>query len=122
MPAYLDPTRGVMLSIYAQRPNTVERIEKGELVGYIIIVVGVIGGGLALYQLFYLATVRGRVRNQLKFQNDPVPDNPLGPRAGDVQGRRAESSNRTPRSSSCASPRPCSRKCRSWSVSNRSCG
>jgi biopolymer transport protein ExbB len=74
----VDPTRGVMLSIYSQRPNTVERIEKGELVGYIIIVVGVVGCALAAYQLFYLVTVRGRVRNQLRFPNDPGQDNPLG--------------------------------------------
>jgi biopolymer transport protein ExbB len=76
--SFVDPTRGVLLSIYSQRPNTLERIEKGELVGYIIIVVGVVASILAIYQLFYLATVRGRVRNQLKFQNDPVLDNPLG--------------------------------------------
>lgn len=74
----LDPTRGVMLSIYAQRPNLMERIEHGEAVGYVIIVVGVIGSILALYQLFYLAAVRGKVRNQLKFINDPGLDNPLG--------------------------------------------
>jgi biopolymer transport protein ExbB len=74
----VDPTRGVLLSIYAQRPNTMERIEKGELVGYIIIVVGIVGGALAAYQLFYLVTVRGRVRNQLRFPNDPGLDNPLG--------------------------------------------
>jgi len=76
--SFVDPTRGVLLSIYAQRPNVIERIEKGELVGYIIITVGCVGAILALYQLFYLAQVRGKVRNQLKFQNDPVPDNPLG--------------------------------------------
>jgi biopolymer transport protein ExbB len=67
-----------MLSIYAQRPNPIERIEKGELVGAIIITVGVIGTILAAYQLFYLVTVRGRVKNQLRFPNDPHTDNPLG--------------------------------------------
>ncbi len=76
--AVVDPTRGVMLSIYAQRPNVVERIEKGELVGAIIITVGVVGVVLAAYQLFYLVTVRGRVKNQLRFPNDPGTDNPLG--------------------------------------------
>ena len=40
----LDPTRGVLLSIYAQRPNFMERIEKGEAVGYVILRVGFIGG------------------------------------------------------------------------------
>ena len=74
----VDPTRGVLLSIYAQRPNVFERIQRGEGVGYIIIVVGLAGGVLALYQLFYLATVRGRVRNQLKFPDAPEADNPLG--------------------------------------------
>jgi biopolymer transport protein ExbB len=76
--ASLDPTRGVLLSIYAQRPNVFERIEKGEAVGYIIILVGLVGGGLAIYQLFYLASVRGKVRTQLKFPNSPEADNPLG--------------------------------------------
>jgi biopolymer transport protein ExbB len=76
--ASLDPTRGVLLGIYAQRPNVMERIEKGEAVGYIIILVGLVGGGLAVYQLFYLAGVRGKVRNQLKFPNSPEVDNPLG--------------------------------------------
>jgi biopolymer transport protein ExbB len=76
--ASLDPTRGVLLSIYAQRPNVMERIEKGEAVGYIIILVGLVGGGLAIYQLFYLAQVRGKVRTQLKFPNSPEADNPLG--------------------------------------------
>jgi biopolymer transport protein ExbB len=76
--AFVDPTRGVLLSIYAQRPNVIERIEKGELVGYLIITVGLVGAALAAYQLFYLATVRGRVKNQLRFINDPGLDNPLG--------------------------------------------
>jgi biopolymer transport protein ExbB len=55
-----------------------ERIEKGEAVGYIIILVGLVGAGLAVYQLFYLAQVRGKVRTQLKFPNSPELDNPLG--------------------------------------------
>jgi biopolymer transport protein ExbB len=74
----IDPTRGVLLSIYAQRPNVMERIEKGESVGYIIIIVGLVGAALAIYQFFYLATVRGKVRNQLKFPDAPEADNPLG--------------------------------------------
>jgi biopolymer transport protein ExbB len=76
--AVVDPTRGVLLSIYAQRPNVIERIQRGESVGYVIILVGVIGALLAAYQLFYLAGVRGKVRNQLHFPEGPVTDNPLG--------------------------------------------
>ncbi len=43
-----------------------------------IILVGLVGADLAIYQLFYLATVRGKVRNQLKFPDAPETDNPLG--------------------------------------------
>jgi biopolymer transport protein ExbB len=74
----VDPTRGVLLSIYSQRPGWWERIEKGEAVGYVILLVGLAGSVRLFYQLFYLATVRGRVRNQLKFPEHAVPDNPLG--------------------------------------------
>jgi biopolymer transport protein ExbB len=74
----LDPTRGVLLTIYSQRPNWIERIQRGEAVGYIIITVGVVGALLAIYQLFYLSIMRGKVKNQLKFINDPGLDNPLG--------------------------------------------
>src|SRR5690606_4928125 len=74
----IDPTRGVLLSIYSQRPGWWERIEKGEAVGYVILLVGAVGAALLLYQLFYLATVRGKVRNQLNFPEHAVADNPLG--------------------------------------------
>lgn len=74
----IDPTRGTLLSIYSQRPTLAERIDHGEAVGYIILVVGVVGAALGIYQLFYLAAIRGKVRNQLKFLKDPVTDNPLG--------------------------------------------
>lgn len=74
----LDPTRGILLTIYAQRPNLMERIQHGEAVGYVIILVGVIGAGLAVWQLLYLSMVRGKVKNQLNFINDPGADNPLG--------------------------------------------
>ncbi|HEX2586603.1 MAG TPA: MotA/TolQ/ExbB proton channel family protein [Steroidobacteraceae bacterium] len=74
----VDPTRGVLLTIYSQRPNVIERIEKGEAVGYVIILVGAIGMILALYQLIFLVRIRADVKNQLNFINDPVKDNPLG--------------------------------------------
>ncbi len=74
----IDPTRGTLLSIYAQRPTFMERIHMGEEVGYIILVVGLVGFVLGVYQLFYLAAVRFKVREQLNFVRDPQPTNPLG--------------------------------------------
>jgi biopolymer transport protein ExbB len=74
----VDPTRGVMLAIYSLRPNLIERIQRGQAVGYIIIVVGAIGGLLALYQFGYLFSVRSKVKSQLKNIQQPTADNPLG--------------------------------------------
>lgn len=76
--AYVDPSRGVLLALYTLRPNVMERIEKGEEVGYVIILVGVIGLVCSIYQVFYLFTVRRRVAHQLQHLDRPMRDNPLG--------------------------------------------
>jgi biopolymer transport protein ExbB len=76
--AAVDPSRGVLLAMLVQRPNVIERIEHGEAVGYVIIVVGVIGALVALYQTFFLVRTRMAVRRQLAQLDRPTPDNPLG--------------------------------------------
>src|SRR4029450_6635979 len=76
--AAVDPSRGVLLTMIVQRPNVMERIERGEAVGYVIILVGVIGGLLALYQAFFLIRTRMAVRRQLASLDKPTPDTPLG--------------------------------------------
>jgi biopolymer transport protein ExbB len=76
--AAVDPSRGVLLQMIVQRPNWRERIEKGEAVGYVIIVVGAIGIVLALYQAAFLIRTRMAVRRQLAEIDSPRPDNPLG--------------------------------------------
>jgi len=74
----VDPSRGVLLTMLVQRPNVMERIEKGEAVGYVIIFVGVLGALLALYQAFFLIRTRIAVRRQLARLDRPTADNPLG--------------------------------------------
>jgi biopolymer transport protein ExbB len=74
----LDPSRGALLTIYAQRPSVIERIEKGKEVGLVIIVVGVIGLICAVYQFAYLVLVRRRVKWQLAHCDAPTGNNPLG--------------------------------------------
>jgi biopolymer transport protein ExbB len=91
----IDPTRGTLLSIYAQRPTVKERVDKGEAVGYVILVVGAVGTALGLFQLFHLATVRARVRNQMRFPRDPQPDNPLGRVLGIFKGADTETLDRS---------------------------
>ncbi|MBV8062681.1 MAG: DUF3450 family protein, partial [Nevskia sp.] len=77
-PVPVDPTHGVLLKLAAERPTLLERIAQGKLVGYVIIVVGVVGAALALFQLWYLLAVGRRISRQLKNLDAPSTDNPLG--------------------------------------------
>ncbi|MGQ0697237.1 MAG: MotA/TolQ/ExbB proton channel family protein [Panacagrimonas sp.] len=74
----VDPNRGVILALYTQRPTWAERIDQGESVGYIILVVGLIGAVLAVFQFVYLLRVNAAVRRQLGNVARPSTDNPLG--------------------------------------------
>jgi biopolymer transport protein ExbB len=76
--AIVDPSRGVLMSLYVQRPGLWERIQHGEAVGYVIIVIGALGVLCALYQFAYLVLVRRAVTRQLGQLGTPTPDNPLG--------------------------------------------
>jgi biopolymer transport protein ExbB len=76
--APVDPSRGVLLGLYVERPNVWERIERGQFVGYVIITVGVIGALAAIYQFFYLLAVRRGVKRQLANIEQPSTHNPLG--------------------------------------------
>jgi biopolymer transport protein ExbB len=76
--AAVDPSRGVLLSMIVQRPGLMERIEHGEAVGYVIILVGAIGILLATYQAIYLTRTRLAVSRQLSRLDQLSNDNPLG--------------------------------------------
>jgi biopolymer transport protein ExbB len=76
--AVVDPASGAILGRYVERPSVLERIEEGEVVGWVIVAVGVLGVLLALAQAAYLIVMRLRVSSQLRNLNDPNPNNPLG--------------------------------------------
>lgn len=73
----IDPTRGSLLASLVQTPDLTERVGQGGIVGYVIIVLGIIGVGMALWRLAYLTSVGGRMRAQ---ESNDIPDesNPLG--------------------------------------------
>jgi len=73
----VDPTRGQLLALLVQSPSLIERIQQGQIVGYTIIVLGVIGLLVALWRLFVLATTAARVNHQAKNLENPG-NNPLG--------------------------------------------
>ncbi|GAC1629826.1 MAG: MotA/TolQ/ExbB proton channel family protein [Nevskia sp.] len=77
-PIAIDATRGNLLRLAALRPSIGERIEQGGAVGYVIILLGLVGIALAVYQLWYLAVVGGRMNRQLASIDAPTGDNPLG--------------------------------------------
>lgn len=76
--AVVDPAGGALLGVYVERPNVFERIEEGEVVGYVIIAVGILGVLLALFQAGYLVVTRLAVAAQLRNLNEPSKNNPLG--------------------------------------------
>jgi biopolymer transport protein ExbB len=74
----IDSSRGVLMSLYVERPTWGQRIENGEQVNYVILLVGGVASLCFLLQLVYLVIVRVRVSAQLKHLDKPVKDNPLG--------------------------------------------
>jgi biopolymer transport protein ExbB len=76
--AVVDAYRGVTTGLYVERPTFGERIELGEEIGYVIILVGVLGVIAFLWQLVYLIMVRLSVNRQLKDLDQPMTNNPLG--------------------------------------------
>jgi biopolymer transport protein ExbB len=76
--AVVDPARGALIGMFADRPSVVERIQRGEVVGYVILLVGALGILLALGQYGYLLIARSKVTAQLNNLSNPSSDNALG--------------------------------------------
>lgn len=76
----IDPTGpygGNLLRALINLPGLKERIEQGGLVGYVIIVVGIVGILIAIWRFLVLASIGGKIRSQLKA-NRANTNNPLG--------------------------------------------
>ncbi|MBL4836612.1 MAG: MotA/TolQ/ExbB proton channel family protein [Kordiimonadaceae bacterium] len=73
----IDPTRGQLLSMEIDKPTIEERLEQGGPIGYLTLSLGVIGVFMAVFQWFYLLSVNGKVRKQIRSETANV-DNPLG--------------------------------------------
>jgi biopolymer transport protein ExbB len=76
--AVVDQTRGILTNMVAQRPTWGERLELGEEVGKIIIVVGVVGAIGFIFQFIYLVFARIGVARQMRNLNKPMANNALG--------------------------------------------
>ncbi len=76
--AYVDSTRGVLMNMYVERPTWEERIELGEEVGYVILIVGAVSLIAFIFQFIYLIMARLGVSRQMKNLNRPSANNALG--------------------------------------------
>ena len=75
--APVDPSRGAILNLFLQMPTLAERINQGGFVGYVIIILGVFGVGVALERITRLTFTARAVRRQLA-NGQAAGDSPLG--------------------------------------------
>ena len=73
----IDPTRGVILSMLIQAPDSIERIQQGGLIGYIILAMGAMGFIYAIIRLINLS-LTGKKMNAQMNSSVASDDNPLG--------------------------------------------
>nr|WP_298173860.1 MotA/TolQ/ExbB proton channel family protein [uncultured Pseudomonas sp.] len=74
----VDPSRGTLLAQLQRQPGLWDRLQQGGLVGWVIIVLGVIGLLLALWRMVFLTRMSRSVSNQMHNLSAPRADNPLG--------------------------------------------
>jgi len=75
--AVIDPSRGAILSMLIQVPGIFERIQQGKLIGYIILILTIVGLVVAAERFYRLFIVQNKINSQVG-QDKPSPDNPLG--------------------------------------------
>jgi len=73
----VDVTRGGILALLVESPTIQDRIEQGGIVGYCIIILGIIGLIIAFLRFMALSTADRKVKAQLKSESAST-DNPLG--------------------------------------------
>ncbi len=74
----MDPTQGQLLSAMVDSPTLIERVHQGGVVGYIIIVMGLVGLCIALVKIVLLNLTDIKVKKQTSQLNKVNINNPLG--------------------------------------------
>ena len=74
----LDPTQGQLLGALVESPGLFERINQGGVVGYIIILMGLIALVIAIRKIIDLTAVEKRVNIQAQNVKQASVGNPLG--------------------------------------------
>jgi biopolymer transport protein ExbB len=77
-PMAIDPSRGAVLGLLVQSPETMERLQQGGFIGYLILALGALGAVVAVVRLVFLGRVGKRIERQRAEPHSPKDDNPLG--------------------------------------------
>ncbi|MGX5833369.1 MotA/TolQ/ExbB proton channel family protein [Aeromonas piscicola] len=88
-PIFVDPSRGVILSLLVQSPTFKERVDQGAEVGYVIMVLGVLGTILAIFSGVRLSLIGSSMRKQLK-SDQIIKGNPIGDMLAVYQTHRGD--------------------------------
>ena len=73
----LDPTRGSLISILIRTPSIFEKIKQGGFVGFLIIIVLIIGIAIVIERWLVIKRETTKINAQLK-EPEPKEDNPIG--------------------------------------------
>lgn len=76
-PFWIDPSRGQLLKIMGQTAGLSERVQQGGVVGYIILVLAIVGILLAIWRMVVLNAESGRIKKQMQT-DEPSDKNALG--------------------------------------------
>ena len=60
----IDPTRGFLLSLYLDKPGWIQRIAQGKSIGFIIILIGIIGAAFSAFKIYKLREYTKEVMNE----------------------------------------------------------
>lgn len=74
----IDPTRGTLLQMIENNPTIMQRINQGGIVGYIILLLGVLGMLFALYKMIVLNITASKIKKQMQHLNRVNTNNSLG--------------------------------------------
>ena len=83
----IDPTRGNFIQQIQLTPTLLERVRQGGVVGYVILVLGMLGLLLALGRLAWLQRTSSRINRQINDLDHLSNDNPLGRVLGVIGSR-----------------------------------
>lgn len=78
----IDPTRGTLFEMLGNKPTFMDRIHQGGIVGYIIILLGVLGLLFAAYKILFLNLIHTKIKKQQKNLENYDETNSLGKIAG----------------------------------------